>query len=279
MNASLFPNDGFPNAVFPDSGSPNTMPVVAILAGGLATRLHPLTAVTPKSMVLMAGEPFIAHQLRLLSRQGLRDVVICGGHLAEQIQEFTGDGHRFGCRVRYSCDGPLLRGTGGAIRKALPLLGQRFFVLYGDSYLTAPFFPVLEAFAASGKPAMMTILRNRGQWDASNIEFASGNIVRYDKRAATSAMEHIDYGLSLFSAKVFAPWPESSAFGLSEVQESLVAQRAMAAFEVRDRFYEIGSLQGLYDTDRFLRTLAAAQNQADAGPRSHTEAFVGNVSA
>src|ERR1700761_5776260 len=219
MNASSSLDSGFVGSRFPDSGSPDArslgaMPVVAILAGGLATRLHPLTALTPKSMLIVAGEPFIAHQLRLLSRQNLRDVVICGGHLVEQIQAFTGDGHRFGCRVRYSCDGPLLRGTGGAIRQALPLLGPRFGVLYGDSYLTAPFAPVLEAFAAAGKPAMMTILRNRGQGDTSNVEFTSGTIVRYDKRAATSAMEHIDYGLSLFSAGIFVSWPESSAFDL-----------------------------------------------------------------
>ena len=264
---------------FPDARSPDTMPVVAILAGGLASRLHPLTAVTPKSMLMVAGEPFIAHQLRLLSRQDLRDVVICGGHLVEQIQAFTGDGHRFGSRVRYSCDGPQLRGTGGAIRQALPLLGPRFFVLYGDSYLTAPFSPVLEAFAAADKPAMMTVLRNRGQWDASNIEFTSGAIIRYDKRAATTAMEHIDYGLSLFSAAIFVPSPESSAFDLSEVQQSLIAQRAMAAFEVKDRFYEIGSLSGLQQTDHFLRTSAAAQSHADTTQSAHTEVVIENVPA
>jgi MurNAc alpha-1-phosphate uridylyltransferase len=231
----------------------NLSPVVAILAGGLATRLLPATATVPKSLLMVAGEPFIAHQLLLLSRQGLPDVVICGGHLLEQIEAFVGDGRRFGCRVRYSGDGAQLLGTGGAIRKALPLLGTQFFVLYGDSYLTAPFVPVLHAFLASGQPALMTILRNRERWDASNVEFTAGEIVRYDKHAAWASMEHIDYGLSLFSEEVFLRWPEGSRFDLSALQSNLVAQGEMAAYVVRERFYEIGSLQGWVDTDAFLR--------------------------
>jgi N-acetyl-alpha-D-muramate 1-phosphate uridylyltransferase len=229
-------------------------PAVAILAGGLGTRLWPVTAAIPKSMLMVAGEPFIAHQLRLLSRQGLQDVVICGGHLLGQIEDFVGDGDRFGCRVCYSSDGPVLLGTGGAIRQALPLLGTQFFVLYGDSYLTAPFAPILHAFAASGRQALMTILRNRGQWDASNVEFAGGEVIRYDKHAAWLSMEHIDYGLSLFSEKVFLRWPAGSVFCLSALQSSLVAQGEIAAYEVGDRFYEIGSMHGWQETDAFLRS-------------------------
>ena len=232
----------------------NGTPVVAILAGGLATRLHPVTASIPKSMVTVAGEPFIAHQLRLLSRQGLSEIVICVGHFGDQIEAFVGDGHRFDCRVRYSRDGVHPLGTGGAIRHALPLLGAEFVALYGDSYLVAPLAPVIEAFAQSGKPGLMTVLRNRGAWDRSNVEMAGGEIVRYEKDSPTAAMEYIDYGLSLFCPEPFLNWPEGSAFELSAVQRDLVATGAMAAFEVTERFYEIGSMRGLRETGNFLRS-------------------------
>src|SRR6185312_17396047 len=147
---------------------------------------------------------FIAHQLRRIAEQGVRDVVICCGHLGGMIAEFVGDGEQFGCSVRYSFDGPSLLGTGGAIRKALPLLGSRFWVMYGDSYLRVPFAPVLGAFESSGKVGLMTVLRNNGRWDASNVEFGEGRIVRYEKGGDGAGMRHIDYGLGIYSAKAFA---------------------------------------------------------------------------
>ncbi|MBB6144898.1 NDP-sugar pyrophosphorylase family protein [Silvibacterium bohemicum] len=241
MNASSFRNDITDHS-----------PTVAILAGGLGTRLRPLTTTIPKSMVPVAGEPFIAHQLRLLSRQGFCSVVMCLGHLGEQIESFVGGGSRFGCQVRYSRDGSELLGTGGAIRQALPLLGPQFAVLYGDSYLTAPFRPALQAFLTCGRPALMTLLRNRNQWQPSNVQFA-GEIVRYDKDRLVPAMEHIDYGLCFFFAEVFQRWPQSSRFGLSEVLQSLIGEQALATFQVAERFYEIGSIVGLQETDQFLR--------------------------
>jgi NDP-sugar pyrophosphorylase family protein len=241
-------------------------PTLALLAGGLATRMRPLTTSIPKSLLTVAGKPFIAHQLRLLVREGVRDVVICCGHLGEQIRNFVGDGGRFGCRVRYSFDGPGLLGTGGAIRKALPLLGPQFWVMYGDSYLTIPFAPVLEAFRRSDRPALMTVFANRNRWDVSNVEFCGGEVFRYDKRTREPGMQHIDYGLGLYSAEVFEPWPNDEAFDLSQLQRRLVEQRAMAGFEVAERFYEIGSISGLKETNAFL---AARQRLAafDAGVR------------
>jgi NDP-sugar pyrophosphorylase family protein len=229
------------------------MPPLALLAGGLATRLRPLTERVPKSLLEVAGEPFIAHQLRLLAVQGIHDVVICCGHLGGMIADFVGDGERFGCRVRYSFDGAPLLGTGGAIRKALPLLGSRFWAMYGDSYLPAEFAPVLRAFEHSGKAALMTVFRNDDQWDASNVQFSEGRIVRYAKRDCAAAMRHIDYGLGIYSAAAFGDLPEGSAFDLAEVQGDLIARGAMAGFEVTERFYEIGSPAGLAETDTLLR--------------------------
>jgi NDP-sugar pyrophosphorylase family protein len=160
------------------------MPTLALLAGGLATRLGAVTERVPKSLLEVAGEPFVAHQLRLLAAQGIEDVVMCCGHLGNMIADFVGDGARFGCKVRYSFDGSGdgrrgLQGTGGAICNALPLLGPRFWVMYGDSYLTAGFAPVLTAFEASGKTALMAVLRNDDRWDASNVEFVDGKIIEY----------------------------------------------------------------------------------------------------
>src|SRR4051794_4872944 len=137
---------------------------VAILAGGLATRLRPLTETIPKSLVEVAGEPFLAHQLRLLHSHGIRRATLCVGYLGEMVREFAGDGARFGMEVTYSFDGPELRGTAGAVRQALPLLGPAFFVLYGDSYLPCDYAAVERAFLESGKLGLMTVFRNEGQW-------------------------------------------------------------------------------------------------------------------
>ena len=227
-------------------------PPLALLAGGLATRLGSLTARVPKSLLHVAGEPFIAHQLRFLAAQGVRIIIICCGHFGEQIEGFVSDGGQFGCRVRYSYDGPKPLGTGGAIRKALPLLGPCFWVMYGDSYLTAPFAPVLHAFRTSDPPALMTVYANANRWDTSNVLFRDGKVLCYDKSGLDRGMHHIDYGLGLYSAAIFQQLPDSR-FDLANLQMRLVDQGLMAGHEVAERFYEIGSVSGLRETDSFLR--------------------------
>ena len=170
---------------------------VAILAGGLATRLHPLTEHVPKALLRIAGRPFILHQLELLRSQGLTRVVLCVGHLGEQIQAAVGDGGTWGLAIDYSYDGPELLGTGGALKRALPLLGDAFFVLNGDSYLTFPFAAAQSAFFDAGRPALMTVLRNDNRWDRSNVRFESGELIEYDKQSRAPDMAHIDYGVSV----------------------------------------------------------------------------------
>jgi NDP-sugar pyrophosphorylase family protein len=218
---------------------------VAILAGGLATRLRPVTETIPKSLVEINGEPFLAHQLRLLHARGVRRVTLCVGHLAQRIEEYAGNGSRFGVEIRYSADGPALRGTAGAIAQALPLLGESFFVLYGDSYLPCDYAAVERAFTESGKSALMTVYRNEGQWDTSNVEFEGGHIAAYDKKLRTPAMRHIDYGLGVFRAAVFAETPREGAFDLADVYGRLLADGQLAGFESPQRFYETGSFQGI----------------------------------
>lgn len=234
----------------------NSVPL-ALLTGGLATRLGTVAQRIPKSLVEVAGEPFVTHQLRLVVSQGIRDVVICCGHLGEMIADFVGDGAQFGCRVRYSHDGPRPLGTGGAVVKALPLLGPKFWVMYGDSYLMAGFGPALRAFYESGKPALMTVFRNDGQWDASNVEFDGGGLVRYAKGATSPEMRHIDYGLGIYKAEAFAGRAGAGAFDLSLLQEELSTRGELTGCEVTERFYEIGSLNGLAETDAFLRRACA----------------------
>ncbi|MEP6669086.1 MAG: nucleotidyltransferase family protein [Chthoniobacter sp.] len=226
---------------------------IAILAGGLATRLRPITEKIPKSLVAVAGEPFLAHQLRLLQARGLRRATLCVGYLGEMIERDFGDGAAFGMELRYSFDGPKLLGTGGALRQALPLLGEEFFVLYGDSYLPIDYSAVLAAYRAGGQPGLMTVFRNEGAWDTSNVHFADGRIVRYDKRERTPEMRHIDYGLGVFRASVFTERPAGEAFDLADVQRDLVAKGALAGHEVFQRFYEIGSHAGLAELENLLR--------------------------
>jgi NDP-sugar pyrophosphorylase family protein len=223
---------------------------VAILAGGLGTRLGPLTAAIPKALIPLNGEPFLAHQLRLLRRHGMERVVLCVGYLGEMIRDFAGDGAAFGLRVEYSFDGPELRGTAGAIRNALPLLGEAFFVLYGDSYLPCDYEAVAQAFAASSKQALMTVLKNCDRWDRSNVEFADGRILAYSKAERTSAMRHIDYGLGAFRRELME---STTAPDLAHVYAEALARGELAAYEVNQRFYEIGSPEGLRETAEFLR--------------------------
>jgi MurNAc alpha-1-phosphate uridylyltransferase len=240
------------------------LPTTAILAGGLATRLHPATRSTPKSLVLVAGEPFVAWQLRLLARQGLTRVVICAGHLGGQVEKFVGDGTAFGCQVRYSFDGEQALGTGGALLRALPMLGDGFLVMYGDSYLRQPFLPVWDAFQKSGKAALMTVFRNEGRWDRSNVQFESsetgGRILRYDKTASSAngdALTHIDYGLGCIRSDRLAAWTQEECFDLALFYRAMLEQGELAAIEATGRFYEIGSPSGLAETGEFLSRIAS----------------------
>jgi NDP-sugar pyrophosphorylase family protein len=217
---------------------------IAILAGGLGTRLRPLTETIPKALLPIRGEPFIAHQLRLLRSRGIERVVLCVGYLGEQISNFVGRGDAFELVVDYSWDGPLPLGTAGALRKALPKLGDAFFAIYGDSYLPCDHRTAQCAFLESGKQALMTIFRNDGQWDASNVEFSDGRIIAYDKLRRTPRMRYIDYGLGAFRRSAFESLPDT-ACDLATMYQYLLGQDELAALEVQERFYEAGSIEGI----------------------------------
>jgi MurNAc alpha-1-phosphate uridylyltransferase len=232
---------------------------VAIVAGGLATRLRPQTSRVPKALLSIAGRPFIFHQLELLKRQHIERVVLCVGHLGEQIEEAVGDGRSQGLMVDYSYDGSELLGTGGAVRRATPLLGDQFFVLYGDSYTPCSFAPIQRAYEDSGRPALMTVLRNENRWDHSNVLFADGALIEYDKHSPRADMLHIDYGLSIFSRDAFSAYEGRTVLDLADVCADLSRSGRLAGFEVTERFYEIGSPQGIAETEVFLRQRAESQ--------------------
>jgi N-acetyl-alpha-D-muramate 1-phosphate uridylyltransferase len=224
-----------------------TLPVV-ILTGGLATRLQPITKNIPKALVDVAGKPFIVRQLDYLRQQGINRVVLCIGYLGEQVKDVVGNGSSYGIEVSYSWDGPNLLGTGGAIKKALPLIGEQFFVYYGDSYLPIDFQEVERSFFISNKPAMMTVFKNNNQWDKSNVLFLDGRIIEYNKQIAKSDMIHIDYGLGILSASVLDNRSDNEPFDLADVYHNLSVTEQLAGFEAHERLYEIGSHKGLEET-------------------------------
>jgi NDP-sugar pyrophosphorylase family protein len=239
--------------------SAELMPAV-ILAGGYATRLRPLTEHIPKALIDIAGQPFLWHQLQLLKRNRIKRVVLAIGFLGEQIREQFGDGSEVGVSLEYSFDGKEPLGTAGAIRKALALLPEEFFVLYGDSYLTCDYAAVADTFRASRSFGLMTVYRNEGRLGSSNVEYDGTRIIRYDKANRTPEMHHIDYGLGVFRKAAFASIAEGQRCDLVEVYQNLLRARQLASFEVRERFYEIGSPEGLQDTVEFLKSRPSFQS-------------------
>ena len=228
-----------------------------VLAGGLGTRMRELAGDLPKALVPVAGRPFVDHQLSWLAREGVRDVVLCVGYGAARLREAVADGSRWGLVVTYVDEGDDLRGTGGALRLALDdgALADEFAVLYGDSYLPIGLAPVWAAFRARPEPALMTVLRNEGRWDLSNARYEDGRVTLYAKGAppGTPALEWIDYGLSVLAASLVAERvPPGRAVDLADLYGELSRAGLLAGYEVRERFYEIGSPQGLRDLERYL---------------------------
>ena len=225
---------------------------VAILAGGLSRRLGPATARVPKALIELAGRPFIDHQLQLLHHHGVRRIVLCVGHLGEQIERHVGDGAAHGLEVRYSHDGDRLLGTGGALRRAAPLLGEPFWVTYGDTLLDLDYRGLLAEFLRTDALGLMTVLGNENRWDRSNVLFLDGKLLRYDKASPTPDMTHIDYGATLLRHRALERIPSDGPSDLADLYRTLVSEGSMVGVEVTRRFYEIGSPTGLAETEAFL---------------------------
>jgi NDP-sugar pyrophosphorylase family protein len=226
---------------------------LAILAGGYATRLGLLTSETPKCLLKINERPFVDWQLDLLMAHGYSDFIFCVSYKSDAVQEYLGDGSNRGARIQYSLDGDTQLGTGGAIQKALPKLGEKFGVIYGDSYLPTNYRAAEQFFLDSRSLALMTVYENRNQFDSSNVEFTNGKLIDYEKGSNNRQMHHIDYGITFFREATFRPWRKNSAFDLSEVCHQLATQGELLGFEVLERFYEIGSLQGIREFTQYLK--------------------------
>jgi MurNAc alpha-1-phosphate uridylyltransferase len=226
---------------------------LAILAGGYATRLGLLTSETPKCLIEINGRPFVDWQLDLLIAHGYSNFIFCVSYKSDAVQEYLGDGSSRGARIQYSLDGNTQLGTGGAIQKALPKLGEKFGVIYGDSYLPTNYAAAEQFFLNSKSCALMTVYENKNQFDSSNVEFIDGKLINYEKGSSSGQMHHIDYGITFFREAAFRNWRNHLSFDLSEVCHQLATQGELIGFEVLERFYEIGSLQGIGEFSQYLK--------------------------
>ena len=229
------------------------LPPICLLAGGLGTRLGETVRDTPKPLLDIAGEPFLIHQLRLLARNGATRVVLCVGYLGELIEQRIGPS-QFGIEIAYSYDGASPIGTLGAVRKAASALGDRFLVLYGDTYLRLDYRAVVNEWKASGLPALMTVLRNEGQWDVSNVYFDGTRVIRYDKRDPVPEMSWIDFGLGGLRSQTLDLLP-CTADDLADLYHELAGRGELFGFEATERFFEIGTPESLAETGEFLAAL------------------------
>jgi len=224
---------------------------VAILAGGLATRLKSLAENTPKSMLRVSEKPFLQYQLDFLKRSNVRDIVLCLGYLGEAIESYFSNGKDFGVSIKYSYEDKLLD-TAGALRNAEKLLEDEFFVMYGDSYLFLDFEAAMSYFKKHDKLALMTVYKNYDRYDRSNVVVEGNLVKRYSKREKTKDMVYIDYGASILRKRTLEMVPQNQVYSLEELFAQLIEQKELLAFEVKERFYQIGSLEGLQEFERFI---------------------------
>lgn len=225
---------------------------VAILAGGLATRLRPLTKEVAKSMIAIQGKPFLEYQLELLRKNGIRDIVLCIGYQADQIEGYFGDGKGFGVNISYSYEREQLLGTAGALRNAEGLLEDDFFVMYGDSYLSLNFAEVMSYFRKFNKLGLMVVYKNYDHYDKSNVVIEDNRVKQYSKKEKTADMVYIDYGASILSKKALELIPQNHAYSLEELFSELIDKQGLLAYEVKERFYQVGSSRGLEEFRRYI---------------------------
>lgn len=229
---------------------------VVVLAGGLATRLRPITEKIPKSLISINDVPFVLHQLKLFQQNGINHVHFCLGHLGKMVEKLVEESiFSKAMKITYSYDGETLLGTGGAIKKALPLLPDTFFITYGDSYLDIDYQSVESRFIKSihENYGLMTVFKNSNQFDTSNVIFENSRIILYSKKKLTNNMEYIDYGLGILRKNHFDAYPDQIPFDLSEIYEKLSVNGGLLGYESPERFYEIGSVKGIEDLSNYLK--------------------------
>jgi N-acetyl-alpha-D-muramate 1-phosphate uridylyltransferase len=226
---------------------------VVIIAGGLATRLRPMTFLTPKSMIEIEGKPFIEYQIINLKRQGISDVVICVGHMGGKIEAYLGSGSNYGVNIIYRYDRGYPMGTAGALKNANDVLGDPFFTIYGDSYISIDFAKAKRRFDRSNKPVMMTVFKNCDRFDRSNVVVENDLVKVYDKQNKHENMDYIDYGALILRKGVLDLVPGGQPYSLEELLMPMVERKQVLAFKVSERFYEIGSIRGISEFAQYIR--------------------------
>ena len=225
---------------------------MAILAGGLATRLGYLTRNNPKSMLEIWGKPFLEYQLELLKRGGIKNIVLCIGHMGEQIERHFGNGRSYGLNIKYSLEDRLL-GTAGALKKAEALLNDTFFTMYGDSYLFLDFNAAMSYFKSQNKLALMTVFKNYDRYDRSNTVVEGNLVKKISKKEKAKDMVYIEYGANIFSKEVLEMIPQDQSYSLDDLFLCLIEMGELLAFEVKERFYETGSPEGLMEFQQYIK--------------------------
>ena len=225
---------------------------LVILAGGQATRLRPLTDKVPKSLVAVNEKPFLEYQLDFLEKSGVIDIVLCIGYLGEEIERYFGNGERFGVNLKHSYEKEQLLGTAGALKNAKQLLRDQFFVMYGDSYVFLDFPIVMSYFNKFDKLGLMVVYKNYDRYDRSNVVVEGNTVRQYSKREKAEGMVYIDYGVSLLRKKALELVPRNQAYSLEKLFAQLIEQRELLAYEVKERFYQIGSPDGLNEFRKYI---------------------------
>lgn len=226
---------------------------MVILCGGLATRLGSLAENTPKSMIQINGKPFLEYQIDELKKHGVKDIVLCVGHLSEKIESYFENGTKHGVKIKYSYDKDKPLGPIGALKSAEKLLDAIFFTMYGDSYLSIDYQKVYEEFTEKNKLAMMTVYQNFDKYDKSNI-ILDGNFIKQYGEQKTKDMTYIDYGSSIFNKKVLDLIPSNSVYSTKDLYTNLVEKKELLAYKVDKRFYHIGNLRSLEEFKRYIKS-------------------------
>jgi len=241
---------------------------IVVLAGGLATRMRPITENIPKALIKVNSKPFLEHQIELFQRNGVTDIVVCIGYRGQQIKDYFGDGSKFDVRIHYSDEGENLLGTAGALKKAEDLLDDEFLVIYGDSYLTTNFQDVIDHFHKNDKTAMCTVYKNDLDYHKNNMKIENGLVVKYDKENQTEEMKHVDYGLSILRKSLLDSIPKDKVVQLDEIFKTIIVNKGMLAYEVSDRFYEIGEQEGLNQFGEYLKSKVQSTASSCTGCQS-----------
>ncbi len=222
------------------------------MAGGLATRLRPITEKIPKGLVEIDGKPFLEYQIKLLKKYEIKDIILCIGYKGEMIEEYFGDGENFGVKISYSKESKPL-GTGGAIRKAFNKLGKNFIVMYGDAYLNFDYKDIISFYEKSKGTAVLSVYKNKGKYDSSNVILDNNGKVLYDKSNPSSNMEYIDYGLSVLNKDLVKKYiPSQGFYDLADFYNEISKKELLLGYEVKERFYEIGSFGGLDEFKKYI---------------------------